>query len=100
MTWASTASLDTTTATGVSASQAKQLSDGNLDGTVLGQSSTDYIAFFGGTPTTQPAVITIVSTQTWTTTTPFGPSSSTLAIAFITAVDDMRKVLKLLGLTA
>jgi len=90
---------EVTTATGVTASQARQLSDGNPDGTVLGQSSTDNISFYGGTPTTQPSAISVVSTQTWTSTAPFGPSSSTLAAAFIDAVDKMRAALKLLGLT-
>lgn len=93
---------ETTTSTGVTASQAKQLSDGNPDGTVLGQSSTDNISFFGGTPTTRPASISVVSTQTWGTVPGacFGPTSSTLAAAFVTAVDDIRAALKLLGLTA
>jgi hypothetical protein len=40
---------------------AKQLSDGNPDGTVLGQSTTDLIAFFGGTPVDQPALVTNTS---------------------------------------
>jgi hypothetical protein len=33
----------------------KQLSDGNPDGTTLGQSSTDLIAFYGATPIARPA---------------------------------------------
>lgn len=32
---------------------AKHLSDGNPDGTILGQSSSDLVAFYGGTPTSQ-----------------------------------------------
>lgn len=34
-------------------SQLKQLSTGNPDGTVLGQSATDTIAFYGATPVAQ-----------------------------------------------
>ncbi len=91
---------ETTTATGVTAVQTKQLSDGNPDGTVLGQASSDPIAFFGGTPTTQPASVAIVSTQTWGTVPAacFGPTSSTLAVAFVKTVDDIRAALKLLGI--
>jgi hypothetical protein len=33
----------------------KQLSDGNPDGTVLGQSVSDLISFYGVTPVDQPA---------------------------------------------
>ncbi len=36
-------------------SQVNQLSDGNSAGTVLGQSATDKIGFFGGTPVVQPS---------------------------------------------
>lgn len=32
---------------------AKQLSDGNSDGTVLGQDTTDKVAFYGTTPVVQ-----------------------------------------------
>lgn len=34
----------------------RQLSDGNPDGTVLGQSATDRIAFYNATPLAQVAV--------------------------------------------
>jgi len=34
---------------------ARQLSDGNDDGTKLGQSASDKISFFGADTTTQPA---------------------------------------------
>jgi hypothetical protein len=39
----------------------KQLSDGNPDGTILGQSTTDLISFFGGTPVDQPVLVTNTS---------------------------------------
>lgn len=36
----------------------RQLSDGNDDGTVLGQDAADKIAFYGATPVAQQATIT------------------------------------------
>ena len=42
------------------------LDDGNDDGTVLGQSATKKVGFFGATPVVQPA-ITAVTTATATT---------------------------------
>jgi hypothetical protein len=39
----------------------KQLSDGNPDGTVLGQSATDLVGFHGADPSAQHAVITNTS---------------------------------------
>lgn len=64
----------------------KQLSDGGADGTVLGQSATDLIAFYGATPVDQPAALTAQLTtithtapgtpdyavQNLTVTTPYG----------------------------
>lgn len=61
---------------------AKQLSDGGPDGTVLGQSATDKIAFFGETPVAQQAAIT-ACTNTTTTTSTTG--------ALTTDVDDLRR---------
>lgn len=37
---------------------------GDDDGTVLGRSSTDLIAFFGNTPTSKVAVITLTTAST------------------------------------
>lgn len=36
----------------------KQLSDGNPDGTVIGQSASDLVAFHGATPVAQGAALT------------------------------------------
>jgi hypothetical protein len=36
---------------------ARQLSDGNDDGTCIGQSSTDKVGFYGTTPVVQQALI-------------------------------------------
>lgn len=42
---------------------AKQLADGRPDGTVLGQGTTDLIAFHGGTPTSQRTSAALSSTH-------------------------------------
>jgi hypothetical protein len=45
----------------------KQLSDGGADGTVLGQSSTDKIGFYGKTPVVRGSAVTaLVTTPTAT----------------------------------
>lgn len=40
----------------------KQLSDGNSDGTQLGQSSTDKVGFYGKTPIARGSAITTLAT--------------------------------------
>lgn len=39
----------------------KQISDGNPDGTTVGQSATDLVGFHGATPSDQYAVVTNTS---------------------------------------
>lgn len=46
----------------------KQLSDGNAAGSVLGQSATDLVGFYGATPVDQPAAITSATSETNTMT--------------------------------
>lgn len=41
---------------------AKQLSDGNTNGTILGQSTSDLISFYGVTPVDQGAAVTALAT--------------------------------------
>lgn len=43
---------------------ANQLSDGNDTGVILGQSSTDKVAFFGGTPAVQQTVTAVATGAT------------------------------------
>lgn len=45
----------------------KQLSDGGTDGTVLGQSASDMIAFFGATPAAQTSITALATGATITT---------------------------------
>ena len=90
---------ETTTNTGVTASQEKQLHDGNPDGMLFGR-STDYLSFFGATPTTQPyGGPTLSSTASnFSSTGGYGLSTSTLAAQFALAVSDIQAALKILGL--
>jgi hypothetical protein len=68
----------------------KQLSDGGSDGTRLGQSSTDKVAFFGGTPGARPTC-TLAAALAAGTTTPANIAA---------AVDELHAALSALGLIA
>lgn len=65
----------------------RQLSHGNSDGTMLGQSATDKVGFFGVTAAVQPtsanqaAVATSTITTAATSTTPYGYATTTQADA-------------------
>ena len=63
----------------------KQLSDGNPDGTVVGQSATDLVGFYGATAVDQPAAIT---------------SATATATNAATAVNSVIAALRELGLIA
>lgn len=83
----------------------KQLSDGGADGTVLGQSASDLIAFYGATPVDQPAALTAQLTtitpadaegtpdyaiQAITATTPYGFVSAQEAITVLYVVKNLQ----------
>lgn len=74
----------------------RQLSDGNSQGTILGQSATDLIGFYG--VTTCVAKATIIGTNTMSTisatTGAFGFGDATTASTIVAAI----KQLKTLGL--
>ncbi len=76
----------------------RQLSDGNPDGTVLGQSAADLISFYNATPVTQRsgAAQAAVPTTTPTNTTPYGFSQAQAA-AIITLLNEIRATLVGLG---
>jgi hypothetical protein len=78
---------------------AKQLSDGNSDGTVLGQSPSDLIAFYNAAPVPQRsgAAQAAVDTAAPTNSTPFG-FSATQAQAIITLLNEIRATLVSVGL--
>ncbi|MGA7325307.1 MAG: hypothetical protein WBX25_12660 [Rhodomicrobium sp.] len=77
----------------------KQLSDGNPDGTVLGQSPSDLISFYNATPVPQRsgAVQAAVDTSAPTNATPYG-FSQTQAAAIITLLNEIRATLVGAGL--
>ncbi len=77
----------------------RQLSDGNPDGTVLGQSASDLISFYNATPVTQRsgAAQAAVPSTAPTNATPYGFSQAQ-ATAIITLLNEVRATLVGLGL--
>jgi hypothetical protein len=78
----------------------KQLSDRESDGTVLGQSSTDRIGFYGVTnPLARPTVAAYTTTTAAvSTSTNWGYTTSTQADALNTQVISITAALRNLGL--
>lgn len=80
----------------------KQLSDGNPDGTTMGQDTSDLIAFYGVTPVAQQSGAAQAAVGTTsaikTTGSTWGFASSTQADAIVTLVNEMRQDLIDLGL--
>ncbi len=77
----------------------KQISDGNPDGTVLGQSTADLISFYNVQPVSQRsgAAQAAVPTTAPTNTSPFGYSQQQAA-AILTLLNEIRATLVGLGL--
>jgi hypothetical protein len=77
----------------------RQLSDGNPDGTVLGQSAGDLIAFYSAAPVPQRsgAAQAAVPTTAPTNSTPYG-FSQPQAAAILTLLNEIRATLVGLGL--
>jgi hypothetical protein len=77
----------------------KQLSDGNPDGSVLGQSPADKIAFYNAAPIPQRAgaAQAAVDTTAPTNSSPYG-FSQTQATQLLALVNEMRATLVALGL--
>jgi hypothetical protein len=78
----------------------RQLSDGDTDGTVLGQSSTDKLGFYGATvPVVRPSVSAYTTTTAAiSTSTNWGYSTSTQADAINTQVVAITAALRNLGM--
>ena len=76
----------------------KQLSDGNGDGTTLGQSATDLIAFHGATPSDQRAYTAQISTSA-AVSGAFGYTSAQ-ANGIITLLNEIQAILVEKGLMA
>jgi hypothetical protein len=77
----------------------RELSDGNPDGTRLGNASSDLLGFYGlTTPIVRPSVTAYTTTTAATSTSPWGFGTSTQADAVNTAVRQMATALRSLGL--
>lgn len=80
----------------------KQLSDGNPDGTTLGQDSDDLISFYGATPAARYSTSTGAPASTAaisSTATAWGTATSTQMNAIITFCYHAARALSNLGLT-
>lgn len=79
-----------------------QMMDPVTGGHRIGRTTSDKIAFFGGTPTTRQTAPTAVATTVAisTTTTKWGFSTSTQANAIVTAVNSLIGIVTTLGLAA
>ena len=67
-----------------SSNAVKQLSDGNSQGTSLGQSSTDKISFYNATPVVRPSIMAAASFSTAVSSTGafgFGDAATASSIA-------------------
>jgi len=77
----------------------KQISDGNPDGTVLGQSAADLIAFYNATPVSRRSgsAQAAVATTAPTNTSPYGFSQAQAA-QILALLNEIRATLVGLGL--
>jgi hypothetical protein len=82
-------------------SSIKQLSDGNPDGVVLGQDSSDKISFYGADPVARPTnVASVTTTGASSTTNAYGYTTAAQADAIVTSVNAILTRLNTLGLFA
>lgn len=79
---------------------AKQLSNGDTEGHVLGQSATDTISFHGAAPTAQRsgAAQAAVATTGATNSSPYGFTTAAQADAIVTLLNEIRAALVAKGL--
>lgn len=77
------------------------LDNGNDDGTVFGQDSSEKISFYGGTPQVQAAFSSAaVDTTSAVSSSAWGFSTSTQANAIVALVNEIRAELVALNLVA
>lgn len=74
------------------------ITDGNPDGAVFGQRSTDKIGFYGTAPSVKTSITDYTTTTAATSTSPWGFGSSTQANALNAAVVAIMAQLKAKGL--
>ena len=76
----------------------RYITDGNDDGSIMGQSATEKISFFGAAPVVQQSAGTAYTKTTTTTTTTTALTVDITALG--TLVNTLRTALVNLGLTA
>lgn len=77
----------------------KQLSDGGPDGTVLGQSASDLVGFYGETPVAQRTGAGMTSlTVTYTASNAFGFTTSAEMERVLTTLEEIQATLTGMGL--
>lgn len=77
----------------------RELTDGNVDGTRLGQATSEKLGFYGlATPIVRPSHTAYSTTTAATSTSPFGFTTSTQANALNTAVIELSAAVRALGL--
>ena len=76
----------------------ERLDYGSPDGSRWGGVSTDALAFFGATPATQMGISSAISTTVSISTSPYGFSTSSEAMALVNAVSTMAARLVSTGL--
>ncbi len=74
----------------VTSAAARQLSDGNSQGTILGQSSTDLISFYGSTPTAKGSVGAATLSSAVSSTGAFGFGDAGTASSVIAIINRLR----------
>lgn len=79
---------------------ARQLTDARSAGTVLGQSATDKIGFYGATPIVQRsgAAQAAVATTGASNSSPYGFTTAAQADAIVTLVNELRAALVAAGI--
>jgi len=80
--------------------QKRYVTDGNPDGNVIGQTSTEKISFWGATPAVRSALSNAAVDTTAATESSWGFSTSTQANAIVSLLNEIRAKLVSLGLTA
>jgi len=88
-------------ATSTQADQTEYVGNGNPTGTVIGQTSSEKIAFYGAAPVARGAAVTTVTTTGATSTTnAYGFTTAAQADAIVTAVNALISRVQTLGLIA
>lgn len=93
------------TLTAVTDTQYQYVGDQNTDGLIIGKTSTEKLAFYGGTPAimgalSNPTCATTSACVATTWTSSYGFTSSTATLTVVNLLNEIRAKLVALGLTA